>query len=153
MSTGHFVTSSRGVNSFMGYTIPGKGKGEEKLPVLSKQNLQNIQCPCPPLWGGPGQRPHICRQAGPGAQQATEAGKVQGHLRALTRLPLWGLTRPLGSGAVSHGREAQQWTHSPPSTTPSLLLEFPKALAPREPTGSPGTHPAPRCSPLPATGL
>lgn len=33
MSTSHFVTSSRGVNSFMGYTIPGKGKGEEKLPL------------------------------------------------------------------------------------------------------------------------
>lgn len=159
MSISHFVTSRKGVNSFMGSTIPGKGKRKEKFPLCFLNRI--FKTPSVPVpHSGQGQhRGHTPadRQAlgsagcrgwqGPRSSESTHLSPLQG--------PDPG-SGPWGYGAVSHGRDAQQWTCSPPCppcTTPSLLLEFPKALALWEPAGSPVTHPVPRCSPLPAMSM
>lgn len=116
-----------------------KRKEEERFPSkLSKQNLQKHPEALSSTLGRARREATACRHAEPRAQQHAEAGKAQGRLRAPTSLPpKCPCTSLLAVGPVSHGqgREAQPWTHSRPSTTPSLRLEFPKALLPGSPKG------------------
>lgn len=135
-STSLFVTGRRGIHVFL--SSAGKEERRRGSPLCFLNRIfKNTHWPCLHSGEGP-DRGHRLQTAEPRAQQHVEAGKAPGRLRAPTSLPpKCPCTSLLAVGPVSHGRgrEAQPWTHSRPSTTPSLCLEFPKALLPGSPQG------------------